>query len=179
MTDLTSLARPYAQAAFEYAAAQQQLEAWSSLLTTLAQWVNQPTVQNILNDPRYSTRQLIQICLAPAGDKLDEPVKNLLQLLAERRRLILLPLIAQLFTQYRAVSEQRVTVTVYSAMPLVEREQHALQQTLAKQLQATVELDCRLDPQLLSGLRLQIGDKVIDNSLGERFARLKTTLLGS
>lgn len=178
MTELFPLARPYAQAAFEYAAAQQHIAEWSTLLETLAKRVAQPTVQQLLHDPRYTIQQLAEIVLALTETKLDQAQENFIHLLAENHRLALLPQIATLFAEYVAVHAKRIAVDVSSAIELSNQERKNLQQALTKRLGLEVTLNCEVEPDLLGGLRLRMGDKVIDNSIRGQFAQLKTLLLG-
>jgi F-type H+-transporting ATPase subunit delta len=178
MTELIPLARPYAQAAFEYAIAQQEIAGWTTLLTALAQRMAYPLVQQLLKDPRYTTHELAEIVIALAETVVDKAGENFIALLAEKQRLILLPQIAQLFAEYVATYEQRITVDVTSAIPLSETQQKTLQQVLAKRLGLDVTLNCAVQPDLLGGLRLRIKDQVIDHSIRGQFARLKTQLLG-
>ncbi|MGB6975975.1 MAG: F0F1 ATP synthase subunit delta [Gammaproteobacteria bacterium] len=178
MTELLPLARPYAQAVFEYAVAQQHVAEWSTLLETLAKRVEQPIVQQMLHDPRYTVQQLAEIVVALTETKLGQAEENFIALLAENHRLALLPQIATLFAEYVAAHEKNITVDVSSAIPLGDQERKNLQQTLTEQLGLAVNLNCKIEPDLLGGLRLRMGDKVIDNSIRGQFAQLKTMLLG-
>jgi F-type H+-transporting ATPase subunit delta len=177
MIELFSLARPYAQAAFENAVAQQRLAQWSTLLEKLSKRVEQPVVQQLLHDPRYTAQQLAEIVIALAETKLNQEEENFIHLLAEKRRLTLLPHIASLFAKHVAAHEKNITVNVSSAIPLSEQEREHLQQSLTRQL-GVVTLNYEVDPQLLGGLCLRIGDKTIDNSIRGQFAQLQSTLLG-
>jgi F-type H+-transporting ATPase subunit delta len=176
--EATHLARPYAQAAFEYATAQQQITAWSVLLEALSQIASQAKVQELLKDPRYTVQQLAEIVIALAEIEPTKEEQNFIYLLAEKRRLTLLPQIAALFVEYRAAHEKQITVEVSSALPLSEQQQQALSQVLSKRLKLDVTLNCKVEPDLLGGLRLRMGDKVIDSSIRGQLSRLKTTLLG-
>lgn len=173
---LTTIARPYAQAAFEYALAKSDLLAWEKMLKTAASIAADKDMARLLDSPRVTQKELANIfsdILAPA---LDVEKKNFISLLAEYERLTALPEIAELFAAYRADYEKTVTVQVTSAVKLDESYQQKFINALTKRLQRKVALDCRVDESLLGGVMVRAGDMVIDGSVRGKLNRLLESL---
>jgi F-type H+-transporting ATPase subunit delta len=177
MADKTTIARPYAKAAFAEARADSMLGAWSAALHTAAQVVDDPRVHSLLDDPHVSTAQLSQLVLDIAGAGLGEHGRNFVQALAEARRLNCLPQIAALFDTYKDDAEGVADVTVTSAAPLDERQQLSLTAALTRRLKREVRLHCTTDPELLGGAVLRSGDLVIDGSVRGRLERIANELV--
>ena len=177
MTDKTTIARPYAKAAFAEARADSMLDAWSGALHTAAAVVADPRVHSLLGDPHVTNEQLSQLVLDIAGAGLGEHGRNFVRTLAEARRLDCLPEIAALFDIYKDDAEGIADVTVTSAAPLDARQQASLSAALARRLKREVRLHCTTDPQLLGGAVLRSGDLVIDGSVRGRLERIANELV--
>jgi F-type H+-transporting ATPase subunit delta len=177
MADKTTIARPYAKAAFAEARADSMLGAWSAALHTAAAVVADRRVHSLLDDPHVSTEQLSQLVLDIAGAGLGEHGRNFVQTLAETRRLDCLPQIAALFDAYKDEAEGIADVTVTSAVPLDERQQQSLTAALTRRLKREVRLHCTIDPELLGGAVLRSGDLVIDGSVRGRLTRIANELV--
>jgi len=177
MADKTTIARPYAKAAFAEARADSMLGAWSAALHTAAAVVDDPRVHSLLDDPHVSTAQLSQLVLDLAGAGLGEHGRNFVQALAEARRLNCLPQIAALFDTYKDDAEGVADVTVTSAAPLDERQRQALTAAMARRLKREVRLHCTIDPDLIGGAVLRSGDLVIDGSVLGRLTRIANELV--
>src|SRR3984885_7100774 len=111
MADKTTIARPYAKAAFAEARADSMLAAWSAALHTAAQVMDDPRVHALLGDPHVTPDQLAQLVLGIAGAGLGAHGRNFVQTLAETRRLDCLPQIATLFDAYKDEAEGIADVT--------------------------------------------------------------------
>lgn len=177
MADKTTIARPYAKAAFAEARADSMLGAWSTALHTAASVAEDPRVKSLLGDPHVSTEQLSQLVLDLAGAGLGEHGRNFVQALAEARRLDCLPEIAALFDTYKDQAEGIADVTVTSAAPMDERQEQALTEALTRRLKREVRLHCTTDPQLLGGAVVRSGDLVIDGSVRGRLERIANELV--
>ena len=176
MADRSTIARPYARAAFQEAQATKRLAPWSDALVAGAQVVQDARVKPLLDHPRVTPAQLAQLVLEIAGPALDEHGRNFVQTLAENRRLGYLPEIAEIFNELKDAEEGIVDVTVTSAAPLDQQQQLTLTEALAKKLKRQVRLHCETDPALIGGAVLRAGDLVIDGSLRTRLDRLATEL---
>lgn len=174
--DKTTIARPYAQAAFEEARERGALAAWGQALATAAEVVRDPRVGRLLGNPRVAPAQLAQLVIDVAAAQLDEPGRNFVRTLAENRRLEVLPEIASLFDRLRDEAEGTIDVTVTSAVELPAEQRTRLAAALEKRLSRRVELRCEVDPQLIGGAVLRAGDMVIDGSLRSRLERLELQL---
>lgn len=176
MAELTTLARPYAKAAFEFARDVNALDRWSNMLATVAAVVEQPTVAELLNSPNYTAEQkgqkLVQVC----GDDLDGKVANFIQYLAKNGRLGLLPEVRELFELFKANHEKTIDVDVATAFELTEAEQQKLLDSLKAKLQREVNLQTAVDKSLIGGAVVRAGDLVIDGSVRGRLAKLAETM---
>jgi len=172
MADKTTIARPYAKAAFEEAKARNQLGPWSSSLQTAASGVQDPRVRNLLGNPAVSNAELGKLIIDLAGSQLGEQGRNFVQTLAENRRLAYLPEISALFDQLKDEAEGMIDVTVTSAAPLANGQREALSAALQRRLKRQVRLHTATDPSLIGGAVLRAGDLVIDGSVRSRLDRI-------
>ncbi len=171
-----TLARPYAKAAFEYALEKHELSAWANMLENAASVVTHPHVVDYLTDPRITVQNWVQFITDICASNLNDAGKNFLQLLADNRRLKLLPDITKLFTQYQALHEKRTDVRVISAFPLNAEEQSKLENALQIRFSRSVSLQCEVDSTLLGGAVIRMGDQVIDGSIRNSLKQLLDTL---
>lgn len=169
---MTTIARPYVVAAFECAEAKKTLPAWSAMLTAAAQLTQDSNVQALLATPGISSADIADFYCAALSSCLDEEKTNFIRLLAENKRLAILPDIAQLFEEARAAREKTMNVEVRSAAPLDAQQQDKLAAALSKRLQQQVALQCTVDPELLGGVWVRAGDIVIDGSIRGKLDRL-------
>ena len=133
MAELTTLARPYAKAAFEHAQAHQQLASWSAMLGLAAAVSQDDTMQRVLKAPRLTSAEKAATFIDVCGDKFDVKVQNFIHVVAENDRLPLLPEIAALFDLYKAEQEKSVDVEVTSAFALNQEQQDKLKISMLRQ----------------------------------------------
>jgi F-type H+-transporting ATPase subunit delta len=176
MADRTTIARPYARAAFDQAKRDSRLKEWNEALGLAAGVVEDERVQRLLASPHVTPRELAKLVIDIAGPRLGEHGSNFVLTLANNRRLGYLPEIAVLFGKMKDAAEGVVDVTVTSAAPLDSEQQQALSSALARKLKRDVRLHCHLDPSLIGGAVLRAGDLVIDGSLRARLDRIAHTL---
>lgn len=172
MAELTTLARPYAKAAFESADQAGQLQQWSDMLALAAAVAQQDGMVKVLLSPSLTSAQKAQAFIDVCGDQLNEGVANLLKALAENKRLTLLPQIQQLFEQHKAQREQSVDVEVTTAFELSGELQDKLAKALSAKLDRVVTLSTTVDKAILGGALIRAGDTVIDGSVRGRLAKL-------
>jgi len=172
MADKSTIARPYARAAFAEAAQQQRLEPWSQALHLAAAVVEDPRVAALLGNPRVTPEELATLLIGIAGPKLGEQGGNFVRTLAANRRLSVLPEIAARFDELKDEAEGVADVTVTSAAPLDARQERALSAALERRLKRAVRLHCATDPALIGGAVVRSGDLVIDGSLRTRLERI-------
>lgn len=172
MAELTTLARPYAKAAFASADAAGQLSQWSDMLALAAAVAQHDGMIEALVAPAYTAEQKAKVFADVCGDKLNESAINLISVLAENQRLTLLPQIQQLFELHKAQREQSVDVEVTTAYELSGELQDKLAKALSVKLDREVTLSASVDKALLGGALVRAGDTVIDGSVRGRLAKL-------
>lgn len=174
MSQALTLARPYARAAFSLAQEAGRLPQWSALLGFAAQAAAVPAAQAAIGHPMAGTDDLVELLLPP-GDS-DPNFRQFLAVLADNRRLALLPEISGLFDQLRAEAERVVKATVTSAQPLDAAELDKLRGALRQRFGREVEISTAVDEALIGGAVIDTGEVVIDGSLRTKLARLGAAL---
>jgi F-type H+-transporting ATPase subunit delta len=172
MAEKTTIARPYAKAAFQEAQADKDLPRWSETLRAAATAVRDPRVHELLGSPSVSGAELAQFVMGVPGATIDEHGQNFFRMLGENHRLGFLPEISTLFDDYKDEAESVIDVTVTSAAPIDGAQQQALRKALERKLKRTVRLHCTTDSTLIGGAVLRAGDTVIDGSLLSRLKRI-------
>ena len=176
MAELSTLARPYARAAFEYANGKGVLSGWSDALTTAAAVSSDSRVADMLTSPAYTAEQLAATMIELCGDALVSEQQNFIKVLAANKRLPLLPEISELFEQLKAEQERSVDVTVVSAYALEDAAEQNLAQVLSKKLEREVKVETQVDASLLGGVVIRAGDLVIDGSVRGRLNKLSEAM---
>lgn len=176
MAELVTIARPYAAACFEHARDKGALDAWSGMLDFLAAVYRDPSVQLVLQDPNLTRAGLERTLLAIGGDKLDGPGRNLVSLLVRNDRLEALPAIRDLFEQLKAEQENQVEARIESAFPLDDAQVRAVVQRLEARTKRKVRAQVEVTPELIGGVRVQIGDDVWDGSVRGQLENLAAAL---
>ena len=176
MSEAITIARPYAQAAFDEAQKLDALRAWSEMLLSLAQAVNHPEVQAAVSNPRVPAVQIAGLMDALLGTSASEQQRNFVRIVADNRRLLVLPEIAELFEARKAEAEKSVNVVVDSAFELSAAQQDKIAASLKKRLAREIKLTCNVKKELLGGVVIRAGDKVIDGSALTRLAEMANAL---
>ncbi|HEX2237436.1 MAG TPA: F0F1 ATP synthase subunit delta [Gammaproteobacteria bacterium] len=176
MSELTTLARPYASAAFELAKEQQQFDHWSQMLAFMAAVAHDGTLRAVLDSPRLSEAQAAELFISICQERIDEQGRNFIKLLAENRRLTLLPEITALFEFMRREAEGKIDAEVVSAKEISQAQMEAITQALKARLGREVNVTARTDASLLGGAIIRAGDLVIDGSIRGRLNQLSTAL---
>jgi F-type H+-transporting ATPase subunit delta len=172
VAELTTLARPYAKAAFQYALEAKDLAGWGKQLATLAAVSRYGVMQKKIALPSLSAQQQAQLLIDACGDELTAPVRNFIVLLAQNKRLLLLPEIYQLFDALKTAQEQAVDVELTTAIALDDASQAKLAEALSTKLARKVNVQTVVDQQLLAGVIIKAGDLVIDGSMRGRLEKL-------
>jgi F-type H+-transporting ATPase subunit delta len=180
MAEKLTLARPYARAVFELARDAAEFDRWSKMLAVLAQLSGDAGVQAMLTSPKAAPAvraEVVTELAAKSGEKLDLQGKNFVALLAENRRLGLLPEIAADYERLRAEAENTLEVELVAAMPVPPEEQKRLSEALHKKLGRKITLKYVEDKSLIGGAVIRAGDLVIDGSVREKLGRLTAALI--
>jgi F-type H+-transporting ATPase subunit delta len=184
VAELATTARPYARAAFASAGAASQLVEWSDFLGRAAAAVQDGQVVPLIGNPRVPAAQLVDFLLelaspGKAGAPQTAHQHNFLQLLADNRRLKLLPVIAAQFEVLRSEAERIADVDVISAQQLSPEQSNKLQAVLERRLGRSVRLHPQVDTSLVGGAIVRYRDFVVDGSLRGRVERLGAAMSGA
>ncbi|GAC17031.1 F0F1 ATP synthase subunit delta [Paraglaciecola arctica] len=175
MSEWTTIARPYAQAAFDYAVENKTVTQWQEMLMFTAEVSKNETVKSLLTGS-VAAEKLAEIFNGVCGEQLDLQGQNLVKILAENRRLQAFPEISVLFNQLKADFDKEIDVDITSAVKLKKQQQTDLGKSLEKRLARKVKLNCSVDPELIAGVLIKAGDTVIDGSLRSKLNRLSDAL---
>lgn len=180
MAETTTIARPYARAAFEAAFAAGELKPWSELLQAARAVADNADMRALLATPQIDYRQkadlLLEICQQVCPDGIPDAARNFMTVLAENRRLEALPQIVAQFEKLRAEAEKTVQAELISAFPVSDKQRDAIAAGLRARLKRVVALDCKVDSSLLGGAVIRAGDLVIDGSVRGQLQRLTAAL---
>lgn len=168
----SSISRPYALASFEYAHEKQCLQAWKQFLEMASAIAQDSSVAPLLANPEIRSENLYDLFHGVLASRLDAEQTNFLLLLAQNKRFFVLPEISELFNAYYAALEKLSSVRVVTAIDIDESFRQKLAQALTKRIQHEVTLHCEIDPAILGGAIIHIGDKVIDGSVRGKLTRL-------
>lgn len=175
MSEWTTIARPYAKAAFDYAVENKTIAQWQEMLVFAAEVSKNETVSSLLTGS-LAVEKLAEIFNGVCGEQLDQHGQNLVKVLAENRRLQALSDISVLFNQLKADFDKEIDVDVTSAVKLKKQQQTSLSKALETRLARKVKLNCSVDPELIAGVLIKAGDTVIDGSLRSKLNRLSDAL---
>lgn len=175
MSELTTVARPYAKAAFDFAVEAKAVDAWLAQLTFAAEVAKDQTIISYITGG-VSVEQAQTLFLTVCGEQVDSQGQNFLKVMAQNERLLVLPQVLEQFTALKAELDQEITVDVTSAVKLEVAQTKTLSAALEKRLARKVKLNCIVDESIISGLIIQAGDMVIDGSVQGKLSRLATTL---
>ena len=176
MAELTTLARPYAKASFEYAVKKDSLTSWSNALAILAAATKEQVVISLLSSPTLTAQQKATALVNLGGDKIDERVGRFLTVLAENKRLSLLPQIWRLFEKFKAQQEKLIDVEVRTAFVLNDDIRKVLSEKLTANFDSRVNMTVSIDKTLIGGIVIRAGDTVIDGSVRGRLTKLAAAM---
>jgi F-type H+-transporting ATPase subunit delta len=177
MARSSSTARRYAEAAFEVAMRDGTLERWRAELDQAAGLAGDRRSIEILANPSIAIETRTAVLRDLLSDRVSQPVHNLVHLMLRRGRIEELPRVA---TEFRRLDDERqgiVHASVTSAAELTQDEVRALTARLEQTTGGRVALDVGVDPSLLGGLVVRVGDRLIDGSVRGRLERLRNQLL--
>jgi F-type H+-transporting ATPase subunit delta len=175
MSDLTTIAHPYAKAAFDFAVEKDALNQWGQMLTFAAEVAKNDDVADLL-DGSMTDEKLSELFIAICGEQFDEYGQNLIKVLAENGRLKALPEVCEGYFALKREHEKEIEVEVTSATELSEQQLADISSKLEKRLERKVKLNCSIEETLLGGVIIRAGDLVIDNSARGRLNRLSDAL---
>ncbi|TGG91468.1 F0F1 ATP synthase subunit delta [Natronospirillum operosum] len=172
MAELSTLARPYAKAAFDAAQAGKNLSGWSAMLRSLATVLSLPAVQALAENASLSSAEKVRRLADLCREDIAEGGENLLQMMAENNRLTLMPAVFEQFETLRLAAEETADVTISSAFALTDEQITLLRDKLTARLGHKVSISTEVDQSLKAGAIIRYGDTVIDGSARGRLVKL-------
>ena len=176
MAEIATVARPYAEAAFESALDRGSLASTSDSLQLLAAIARNEQMRFVLSDPRVSAARKKELFADITGGKLDEVTRNLLAILVDNHRELLIGEIEEQFEALKRDHERVVKARITSAQPLSDQQRAEIVGAIERRYGKRVEAEVDVDPQLLGGARVQVGDQVIHASVRDALAQMAAAL---
>ena len=176
MAELITVARPYAQAAFRSALEANNLTGWSDMLQLAAAVVSNAQMAALLGNPKVSAKEKVDLFHSITADKLNDVMTNLVNLLIENHRAVLLAPISTQFDTLKREHDKMLKAHIVSAFPMADADKNDLVQALAKKYGRSVEAEVSVDASLIGGVRIQIGDEVIHASTRDTLDQMAIAL---
>jgi len=177
MTDISAVARPYAQAIFEIAQQSNDYTVWSQDLAYLAMVAADKDLQELIHNPKVSKQQIVELLIELCRGRTSDNASNLVRLLVQNRRVAALPSIAAQYEILRAEAERKVDAQLVTAHEVDAAHLEKITAALEKRLGRAVQLSVEHDPTLLGGALIRAGDLVIDGSAKSRLQKLASAMM--
>ena len=174
MAELATIARPYAEALFN--AAKADLNGTSQWLDALASVAGNPQLLQYAGNPKVGNQQVFDLVSEVARVQLPPAGQNFLRMVVENGRLEAVPEIARQFREMKNAQGGSSDAVVYSAFPIAADQLGAVAQALEKRFGRKLNLTVQEDPSLIGGIRVVVGDEVLDTSVKARLEQMKVAL---
>jgi F-type H+-transporting ATPase subunit delta len=176
MAEISTIARPYAVAAFKLAKEQNALTKWSEMLGFATAVVNDAQMNAYIQDPKVVSSDLEAAFLKVSGTNLNENGQNLIKVLVEYGRLSILPAITHAFEELKALDEGTLEAQIIAAAKPSAAEVKDLVKRLEAKFGKKIEASVSVDPEIIGGIKIIVGDTVIDASVKGQLQNLAYTL---
>jgi len=176
MAELSTIARPYAQALFDSARADGTLPAWVDTADELAALTAHPRVAEVIADPNLGAAQVFDLLAGMVKTKLSPQGANFLRTLIDNSRLAAMPEIARQLRALKNAAEGVADCVIETAFPLDDKQLSELVGALAKRFKLKLKPEVKVDPNLIGGVRVAVGDHVLDTSVRSRLEAMKAAL---
>lgn len=174
MAELATIARPYAEALFK--AAQADAPAAAAWLDELAAIAGNEQLRQYADSPKVSAQQVFDIVAGVAKQPLNDMARNFLRAVIDNGRLVALPEIATQFHALKNAQAGRFDAIVYSAFDIDATALAELAAVLEKRFGRQLNVQVQLEPELIGGIRVVVGDEVLDTSVKARLQQMKVAL---
>jgi len=178
MAEAVTIARPYAVAAFRLAKENNALASWSDMLGFAAAVASDARMKAYIDDPKVGAGDLERVFLSVCGNKLNAPVTNLVKLLVEYGRISILPDVLSAFEDLKAQDEGVLEAEITAASQPSDAEIKAVVNKLQARFGKKIEASVKVDPEIIGGIKIVVGDTVIDASVRGQLQDLAYTLKG-
>jgi F-type H+-transporting ATPase subunit delta len=175
MAEFTTIARPYAKAAFDFAVESNSVDQWLEMITFAGHIASDDAVVKMLKASTASA-DAADLMIKLGGEQLNENGQNFMKVLAQNERLLVLPEVSVLLAQYVDEYNKQVDADIVSATELNDAQQAELAASLEKRLARKVKLNVSIDKSLVAGVIIRVGDLLIDGSVRGKLDRLSNQL---
>ncbi|PXW94577.1 ATP synthase F1 subcomplex delta subunit [Sphaerotilus hippei] len=175
MAELATIARPYAEALYQVAR-QHDVASWGQQIEALAQVAVNAEMRQFADNPKVSAEQVYEVVTASARLPLDAGVQNFVRAVIDNGRLSALPEVAAQFHQLVNASAGVADAEVFSAYPIDDAQLSEVVATLEKRFGRKLTASVTIEPELIGGIRVVVGDEVLDTSIRARLDRMKVAL---
>ncbi len=175
-TEISSIARPYAEAVFAHASEKGNLGLWSEMLEFLAFTVSDTNMKAVIGNPAIDEASLTKVLLDIGGGRLNDECQNLVKLLVVNKKLPALPEIAAQFEALKNQSEGAIDVVITSAFEMKPAQEQIITDALKKKFSREINISNETDESLIGGIRIKAGDMVIDGSIKGQLHKLANEL---
>ncbi len=176
MAEISTIARPYAVAAYKLGRDQKSLAKWSEMLGFASAVASDAQMQAYIQDPKVVSSELQATFLKVCGDKLNEQGQNLIKVLVEYGRMSILPAITEAFEELKAQDEGTLDAQIIAASKPSAAETKDLVKRLEAKFGKKIEPTVSVDAELIGGIKIIVGDTVIDASVKGQLQNLAYTL---
>ena len=176
MAELATIARPYAEAVFRLAKEGNALVAWSEKLAFIAAVYQDPQMQAAIGNPKVTANDVERLMLAICGERIDDTARNMIQLLVRNRRLGVLPQLREQFEKLKLEEEGKLDAKISSAFPLDDAQCNQVVNLLSSRFKRKINATVTVDPELIGGIKVEVGDKVWDASVRGKLQTMAVTL---
>jgi F-type H+-transporting ATPase subunit delta len=176
MADIATIARPYAEALSKLAS-DADLSNWSDALSELAQLASNPEVASLATNPNVATNQIVDLLLSGLKTKANDAINQFVNVVAANHRISALPEIALQFEKMKTEREGAADVQITSAFPLDNASLDDLLVSLSKRFGGRkLRPSLTVDPELIGGIKVQVGDEVLDSSVKSRLQAMQAAM---
>jgi F-type H+-transporting ATPase subunit delta len=176
MAEISTIARPYAVAAYQLAKETKSLDKWSQMLTFASAVTSNEKMQDLINNPKILSHELTEAFLKVCGDKLSEQGQNLIKILVEYGRLSILPAIASAYESLKAKEEGVLEAEIIVASQPSNAEVDDLVKRLEAKFGKKIVASVTVQPEIIGGIKIIVGDTMIDASVQGQLENLAYTL---
>jgi F-type H+-transporting ATPase subunit delta len=176
VAELSTIARPYAEAVFKLAKQGNNFADWSKMLEFTSAISADPTMQSMIGDPNVQSTDLEKTFLAVCEGKLNDDGKRMVRVLIDNNRLAILPAVRDQYELLKAAEQGEVEALVETAMPLNDTQVSDLISMLKTRFKKDVRAKVTVNAGLIGGVKVTVGDVVIDASVRGRLDQMATTL---
>jgi F-type H+-transporting ATPase subunit delta len=180
MAELSTIARPYAEALFAAASSDKSasgvLDQWLGVVAEMAAVAGNEDVQQVVNDPNLDAGQVLDLVRGLVKSPLPIAAQNFLKLIVDNGRLAALPEVARQFRAMKNTAEGQADCLIESALPLADAQVSELLWSLSRKFGLKLIPEVKVDPELIGGVRVSVGDHVLDDTIKTRLTQMQARL---